>query len=321
MTFDNFREDIHAIFLKDPAARSTMEILLCYPGLHALWFHRRARWLWTHRLKLSARFLSHISRFLTGIEIHPGATIGRRVFIDHGMGVVIGETAEVGDDVLIYMGVVLGGTALENVKRHPTIEDGVIIGSGAIVLGPIRIGRSAKIGAGSVVVRSVPPGATVVGVPGRIAGPECGVKTEDEPEAMPDPMLRVVSRLLDRQNRLEDRIRMMEQSLPTPEAAALRESSVCETQIREALKEVIDPEVGIDIVDLGLIKEIRVHENSVHIDMILTSKTCPLVDHLSEQVKRKVLGVCGIENVEISVLDEPWNWDRFVKQRGTLKEI
>jgi serine O-acetyltransferase len=321
MVFDRLREDIRSIFSQDPAARSTVEILFCYPGLHALWLHRRARWLWTHNGKFWARFLSHISRFLTGIEIHPGAVIGRRVFIDHGMGVVIGETAEVGNDVLIYMGVVLGGTALENVKRHPTIEDGVIIGSGATVLGPIRIGRGAKVGAGSVVVRSVPPGATVVGVPGRIAGPECGIKAENGPEAMPDPMLRVVSRLLDRQNRLEDRLRVMEQSLPTPEAAVLRENAVCETQIRDALKEVIDPEVGIDIVDLGLIKEIRVLGNRVQIDMILTSKACPLVDHLSEQMKRKVLGVCGIEEVEITVLDEPWNWDRFVKQRGDLREI
>jgi serine O-acetyltransferase len=320
MTFDYINEDIRAIFSKDPAARSKTEILLCYPGLHALWFHRQAHWLWTHQWKLSARFLSHFSRFFTGIEIHPGATIGRRVVIDHGMGIVIGETAEVGNDVLIYMGVVLGGTALENVKRHPTIDDGVILGSGAIVLGPIRIGKGAKVGAGSVVVRSVPPGATVVGVPGRIAGPECG-PTDEKPEAMPDPMLRVVSRLLDRQNRLEDRLRVMEQSLPTPEAAALRENYVCETQVRDALKEVIDPEVGIDIIDLGLIKEIRVHGTSAQIDMILTSKACPLVDHLTEQMKRKVLGVCGIEKVEINVLDEPWNWDRFVKQRGTLKEI
>jgi len=322
MVFDRLREDIGAIFAKDPAARSTAEVLFCYPGLHALWFHRRAHWLWIHDLKFWARLVSHISRFLTGIEIHPGATIGRRIVIDHGMGVVIGETAEVGNDVLIYMGVVLGGTALENVKRHPTIEDGVIIGSGAIILGPIRIGSGAKVGAGSVVVRSVPSGATVVGVPGRIAGPECAVGTEAEPdEAMPDPMLRVVSRLLDRQNRLEERIRIMEQSLPTPEAEALKETYVCETRIREALKEVIDPEVGIDIVDLGLIKDIIIQGNHVEIDMILTSKACPLVDHLTDQIKRKVLGVCGIELVEVKVLDEPWNWDRYVKQRGTLKEI
>ncbi len=193
MVFDRIREDIQAIFSKDPAARSRSEILFCYPGLHALWFHRAGAPALVHDLKFSGRFLSHISRFLTGVEIHPGAMIGRRVVIDHGMGVVIGETAEVGDDVLIYMGVVLGGTALENVKRHPTIGNNVIIGSGAIILGPIRIGSGAKVGAGSVVVRSVPPGATVVGVPGRIAGPEC-TRPGDEPEAMPDPMLRVVSR-------------------------------------------------------------------------------------------------------------------------------
>jgi serine O-acetyltransferase len=138
---------------------------------------------------------------------------------------------------------------------------------------------------------------------------------------MPDPMLRVVSRLLDRQNRLEERIRVMEQSLPTPEAEALRATFVCESQIRDVLREVIDPEVGIDIVDLGLIKDIIVKGNQVEIDMILTSKACPLVSHLSDQIERKVLGVCGIEHVEVKVLDEPWNWDRFVKQRGVLKEI
>ena len=321
MVFDRIREDIRAIFSKDPAARSRSEILFCYPGLHALWFHRQANWLWVHNLKFSGRFLSHICRFLTGVEIHPGAMIGRRVVIDHGMGVVIGETAEVGDDVLIYMGVVLGGTALENVKRHPTIGNNVIIGSGAIILGPIRIGAGAKVGAGSVVVRSVPPGATVVGVPGRIAGPECGRQPSEEPEAMPDPMLRVVSRLLDRQNRLEDRLRIMEQSLPAAGSDTLKAEHTCEDTIREILKEVIDPEVGIDIVDLGLIKEIRVRGTTAEIDMVLTSKACPLVDHLSEQVKRKALGVCGIDQVKINVLDEPWNWDRFVKQRGSLKEI
>jgi serine O-acetyltransferase len=321
MVLDRLREDIGAIFTKDPAARSVSEVLFCYPGLHALWFHRRAHWLWTHRLKFFARFVSHFSRFLTGIEIHPGATIGRRVVIDHGMGVVIGETAEVGDDVLLYMGVVLGGTALENIKRHPTIEEGVVLGSGAIVLGPIRVGQGAKVGAGAVVVRTVPPGATVVGVPGRIAGPECAPTAKTEPEGMPDPMLRVVSRLLDRQNRLEERLRVMEQALPTPEAAAHRASYACESEIRDVLREVIDPEVGIDIIDLGLIKDIIVTGNHAEIDMVLTSKACPLVDHLSDQVKRKVLGVCGIEHVEVKVLDEPWNWDRFVKQRGSLKEI
>ncbi|MCX6689995.1 MAG: serine O-acetyltransferase [Methanoregula sp.] len=321
MVFDRLREDIRAIFLKDPAARSTIEVIFCYPGLHAIWFHRRAHWLWTHNLKFCARFVSHISRFLTGIEIHPGAQLGRRVVIDHGMGVVIGETAEVGEDVLIYMGVVLGGTALENVKRHPTIEEGVILGSGATVLGPIRIGKGAKVGAGSVVVRSVPPGATVVGVPGRIAAPEDGSQEDLVEEVMPDPMLRVMSRLLDRQNHLEEQLRTIEQARNGPISSAVQQELVCENQIREALRDVIDPEVGIDIVDLGLIKEIRVKGTSAEIDMVLTCKACPLSDHLSGQVQRKVLGICNIEHVTVNVLDEQWNWDRFVKQRGSLRQI
>ena len=237
------------------------------------------------------------------------------------MGVVIGETAEIGNDVLIYMGVVLGGTALENVKRHPTIEGDVILGSGSIVLGPIRIGRGAKVGAGSVVVRSVPSGATVVGVPGRITGPEHGSPDETIEEVMPDPMLRVVSRLLDRQNQLEERLRTFEQAQPNPISPAARQEIVCENEIRNALKEVIDPEVGIDIVDLGLIKEIRVKGTSVEIDMVLTCKACPSPITFPGQVQRKALGICGIEHVRVNVLDEPWNWDRFVKQRGNLRQI
>lgn len=322
MVLDRLREDIRAIFAKDPAARSTLEILVCYPGLHALWFHRRAHWLWTHNLKFLARFVSHISRFLTGIEIHPGAQLGRRVVIDHGMGVVIGETAEVGDDVLIYMGVVLGGTALENVKRHPTIENSVILGSGATVLGPIRVGKGAKVGAGSVVVRPVPPGATVVGVPSRIAGPEQGKDQQDVTEVvMPDPMLRVIGRLLDRQNQLEERVRTLEQGRSVPAPGILPEEIITETRIRESLREVIDPEVGIDIVDLGLIKEIRVNGTAVTIDMVLTCKACPMTEHLSDQVGRKAHGVAGIEKVIVNVLDEPWNWEQFVKQRGSLRQI
>jgi len=321
MLFDPIREDIGAVFAKDPAARSTMEVLFCYPGIHALWFHRRSYWLWKRNHRFSARFVSHINRFLTGIEIHPGAKIGRRVVIDHGMGIVIGETAEVGDDVLIYMGVVLGGTALENVKRHPTVEEGVILGSGSIVLGPILIGKGAKIGAGSVVVRSVPPGATVVGVPGRIAGPEHSTQEEIVEDVMPDPMLRVVSRLLDRQNQLEERLRVIEQTQPGTLSPVLQQEMVCENQVRDVLREVIDPEVGIDIVDLGLIKDIRVKGTSVEIDMVLTCKACPLSDHLTGQVQRKAFGVCGIESVTVNVLDEPWNWDRFVKQRGSLRQI
>lgn len=165
--FGRLREDLRTVFAEDPAARSVLEVLLCYPGLHALWAHRIAHWLWAHRLRLPARLFSHTGRFFTGIEIHPGATLGRRLFIDHGMAVVIGETAEIGDDVLMYQGVVLGGTSLEKTKRHPTIGNGVVIGAGAVLLGPITVGEGARIGAGSVVVKSVPPHTTVVGVPAR----------------------------------------------------------------------------------------------------------------------------------------------------------
>jgi serine O-acetyltransferase len=321
MVFDHLREDIRAIFSKDPAARSTLEVIFCYPGLHALWFHRRAHWLWVHKFNFWARLVSHIGRFLTGIEIHPGAVIGRRVVIDHGMGIVIGETAEVGDDVLIYMGVVLGGTALENVKRHPTVEDGVILGSGAIVLGPIRVGKGAKVGAGSVVVRSVPPGATVVGVPGRIAGLDHGLEDEVVGEVMPDPVLRVASQLLERQAQFEERLRAMEQAQPGPVPAAARQEIVCESQIFDELREVIDPEVGLDIVDLGLIRGVRVKGTSVEIDMVLTCKACPLADHLSEQVKRKALGVSGVEHVTVNVLDEPWNWKKFADEHGNPNAV
>ncbi|OGR42779.1 MAG: serine O-acetyltransferase [Elusimicrobia bacterium GWA2_56_46] len=160
-------EDIKNVFLKDPAARSFTEVLTCYPGLHAVWLHRVSHRLWTLGLRLPARLLSQAGRALTGIEIHPGAVIGRRFFIDHGMGVVIGETSEIGDDVLMYQGVVLGGTSLEKKKRHPTIGSGSVIGAGAIVLGAIVIGEHARIGAGSVVLKDVPPNTTVFGVPAK----------------------------------------------------------------------------------------------------------------------------------------------------------
>lgn len=316
------REDIQTVFEKDPAARSIWEVLACYPGLHAIWIHRISHALWNHRLRFPARLLSHISRFLTGVEIHPGAKIGRRFFIDHGMGVVIGETAEVGDDVLMYMGTVLGGTSLEKVKRHPTIEDGVVIGSGAIVLGPVTIGRRAKIGAGSVVVRSVPAGATVVGVPGRIAEPECpSTRTDLNYANLPDPMLRVVSRLLDRQNWMEDRLRSMERALSGPQAEKIKEKLAREEEVREALRDVLDPEVGIDIVDLGLIKDIIADGDRIEVNMVLTSQACPLADHLKEQVKRRVEGLPEVGDVEVRVLDEPWNWERFARQRSLRQEV
>src|SRR5437773_9614451 len=167
--FARLREDIAVVFERDPAARTTWEVLTCYPGLHALVWHRTvANPLWRSGLRWLARWLSHWGRWLTGIEIHPAATIGRRVFIDHGMGVVIGETTEIGDDVTLYQGVTLGGTSTHKGKRHPTIEDFVVITTGATVLGPVTVGHGSRIGAGSVVIHSVPPNSTVVGIPGRV---------------------------------------------------------------------------------------------------------------------------------------------------------
>lgn len=202
------KEDIETIFSEDPAARSWVEVMACYPGLHAIWSHRVNHWLWTHGLTTLSRFFSQVSKFFTGIEIHPGATIGRRFFIDHGSGVVIGETAEVGDNVLIYQGVVLGGTSLEKVKRHPTIGNNVVIGAGAILLGSFKVGDHAKVGAGSVVIAEVPPQATVVGVPGRIveAPRSKNVSGIDlDHNRLPDPIIEVVHRLEKRIIDLENR--------------------------------------------------------------------------------------------------------------------
>jgi len=217
--FKTLREDIQTVFAKDPAARSVREVIFCYPGLRALWYHRVAHFLWHHRLKFLARFCSHTNRFLTGIEIHPGAKIGRRFFIDHGAGVVIGETAEIGDDVLIYQGVVLGGTSLKKEKRHPTVGNNVVIGAGAIALGAITIGDGAKIGAGSVVVKSVPPGATVVGVPGRIAEERHEPLLDLEHGKLPDPIAEAIRLVLKNQERLEKRLKRLESlsGLGTPE--------------------------------------------------------------------------------------------------------
>jgi len=203
-------EDIKTVFREDPAARSTAEVLLCYPGLHAIWAHCIAHWLWVKELTTLARWLSHLARFLTGIEIHPGAKIGRRFFIDHGMGVVIGETAEIGNDVLIYQGVVLGGVSHEKSKRHPTLENKVVVGAGAILLGPIKIGKAARVGAGSVVVGDVPEGATVVGVPGRVVLPKASKKVsgvELDHNKLPDPVIEVLHRLERRIEELETKCR------------------------------------------------------------------------------------------------------------------
>jgi serine O-acetyltransferase len=172
MMFRNIKEDIASVFDRDPAARTTFEVLTCYPGLHARLLHRLSNSLWRANLKWPARFLSYLTRGLTGIEIHPGATIGKRFFIDHGMGVVIGETAEIGNDVTLYHGVTLGGTSWRHGKRHPTLGDGVVVGAGAKILGPITIGAGAKIGSNAVVVKDVPSGATAAGIPARILDEE-----------------------------------------------------------------------------------------------------------------------------------------------------
>lgn len=206
MVLKRLREDIATAFRRDPAARSVPEVLLCYPGLHATWLYRVAHWLWRHHLKLLARFLSYVTRALTGVDIHPGARIGRRFFIDHGAGVVIGETAELGDDVLLYQGVVLGGTSPEKTKRHPTVGNHVVIGAGAILLGPIEIGDDARIGAGSVVIRPVPPATTVVGVPARTVGESASTADMLRHADLPDPLNAVILRLVRKQEQLEQEI-------------------------------------------------------------------------------------------------------------------
>jgi len=207
---EKIKEDIQTAFREDPAARTWAEVILCYPGLHAIWVHRISHWFWRRGFRTFARLLSHISRFLTGVEIHPGAKIGRRFFIDHGCGVVIGETTEIGDDVLIYQGVVLGGTSQEKTKRHPTIGNRVVIGAGAILLGPIKVGDGAKIGAGSVVIKDVPANSTVVGVPGRAVVSKQPKKVSGvdlDHNKLPDPVIEVLHRLEKRIEELEKKIR------------------------------------------------------------------------------------------------------------------
>jgi serine O-acetyltransferase len=206
--FDCLREDIRSVFERDPAARTSWEVLTCYPGLHAVVLHRAAHWLWNREFRWLGRFVSHLARFLTGIEIHPGVTIGRRFFIDHGMGVVIGETAVIGDDVTLYHGVTLGGTSWNKGKRHPTLEDGVVVGAGAMVLGPVTVGANAKVGSNAVVVKNVPPGTTAVGNPAHVINGEQAQKREEKAGQMgfsayglstsqDDPLARAIHGLLD----------------------------------------------------------------------------------------------------------------------------
>ncbi len=219
--FSRIKEDINSVFDRDPAARTNLEVILNYPGLHAIWIHRVSHKLWCADWKLLARVLSTFSRWLTGIEIHPGAKLGRRVFIDHGMGIVIGETAEVGNDVTLYHGVTLGGTSWKAGKRHPTLEDNVVIGAGAQVLGPITIGKGGKVGSNSVVVKDLPANATAVGIPGRIVPDKPSKKQgQQRQEAAkkygfdayavshdnPDPVAKAIGRLLDHVHLMDDRV-------------------------------------------------------------------------------------------------------------------
>jgi len=206
----SIREDVATVRERDPAAKSRLEVFLCYSGLHAVWFYRFNHWLWNRGFWLLARWLSQVARLLTGIEIHPGAKIGRRLFIDPGLGVVIGETAIVGDDVTLYQGVTLGGTGKEHGKRHPTIENEVVIGGGAKVLGNITVGRNCRIGAGSVVLRSVPENSTVVGVPGHIIFRNGERVVITDPKQINDPLSEALAAVATEVNRLRDRVQKLE---------------------------------------------------------------------------------------------------------------
>jgi len=215
--FGRLRKDIQAVFERDPAAKNILEVILCYPGLHAVWMHRIAHWLYCRRLFLLARMVSHLSRFLTGIEIHPGAKIGEGLFIDHGLGVVIGETTEIGDNVTIYQGVTLGGTGKEKGKRHPTIGNNVVISAGAKILGSFTVGDNSKVGAGSVVLRHVPPNSTVVGVPGKVVARN-GEKVASTDfsqidlrhDKLPDPVADMIICVQNNIMRLEKRVEELE---------------------------------------------------------------------------------------------------------------
>lgn len=222
--FSHLREDIAVVFERDPAARTHWEVLTTYPGVHALIIHRFSHWLWNARLRWLARFISHFARWVTGIEIHPGAVIGRRVFIDHGMGVVIGETAVIGDDCTLYHGVTLGGTSWKKGKRHPTLESGVVIGAGAKILGPITLGMNAKIGSNAVVVKDVPANATAVGIPARILDQEKARQRDDMAQKMGfsayavsddmnDPMVKAIHALLDHAAAQDKRLQELAEQL------------------------------------------------------------------------------------------------------------
>src|SRR5450755_3810395 len=213
------REDVATVQERDPAAKSRLEIYLCYAGLHAVWFYRMNHWLWNHNFLLLARWLSQVARLLTGIEIHPGAQIGRRLFIDHGMGVVIGETAVVGEDVTLYQGVTLGGTGKEHGKRHPTLLNNVVVGSGAKILGNITVGENCRIGAGSVVLRDVPDNSTVVGVPGHIVFHEGKRVVIIDPKQINDPLSEALAAVANEVKTLKDEVCRLQGRQPSPPPA------------------------------------------------------------------------------------------------------
>jgi serine O-acetyltransferase len=234
------KEDIQAVFERDPAARSTWEVAIAYPGFHAILIYRLAHWVWQRKLTTLARFVSHVGRFLTGIEIHPGAKIGRRCFIDHGMGVVIGETSEIGNDVTIYQGVTLGGTSTEPIKRHPTIEDSVTLFSGAAVLGPVTVGRHSRVGAGSVLVTSVPQHSTVVGIPGRVVKIEArhtstGKAIIDLNSAdLPDVIAKAIGSLADYVEKVEKKVDEL-----SARQGGLEEKTAEENEVLNKVKELL----------------------------------------------------------------------------------
>lgn len=268
--FERIKEDIQSVFHRDPAARNTFEVLTNYPGLHAIWFHRLSNKLWRNNWRWLARSISTFSRWLTGVEIHPGATLGKRFFIDHGMGVVIGETAEIGNDVTLYHGVTLGGTSWNGGKRHPTLEDNVVVGAGAKVLGPITIGKGAKVGSNSVVVKDVPDDATVVGIPGRIVADK---KDQSQPSNRdriarkfgfdayavsadnPDPVANAIGRMLDHVHLMDTKMDDMckainkmggdvcEQALPELELEEFAEAEIKAKDEREQAHERFDPNI------------------------------------------------------------------------------
>jgi serine O-acetyltransferase len=230
--FDILREDLKTVFQRDPAARSVLEVIFCYPGFHALLFYRLGHFFWTRKLFFLGRLVSHFGRFFTGIEIHPGAVIGRRFFIDHGMGVVIGETTEIGDDCTLYHGVTLGGTSWAKEKRHPTLGNNVIVGAGAKILGPFRVGDHSKIGSNSVVVKEVPDNTTVVGVPGRVVysnGHRVEQPIDLEHGQLPDPEEQAIHCLFDQLQALEKRVQELEDAEAA--AAGQEESPVGEEQV------------------------------------------------------------------------------------------